>query len=166
MLVHGYGDNRLRRIKTDKKDTAKQANYGRRRDMPRRRLPGSFLKNCCRQYELYARLHTVLKNNLLSLLDAVFPEANRLFSSPPSAGGSEKWVILRLLSDTVNAFQSYLSKPLPPGDRNGAKNTAMPKRSAGLVLHRKTARPGFWRNKLWHSSKRCPPHCAWSFFWI
>ncbi len=40
----------------------------------------------------------MLKNNLISLLDVVFPEANRLFSSPPQADGSEKWV------DFVSAF--------------------------------------------------------------
>ena len=32
----------------------------------------------------------MLKNNLISLLDVVFPEANRLFSSPPQADGREK----------------------------------------------------------------------------
>ena len=40
----------------------------------------------------------MLKNNLLSLLDAVFPEANRLFGSPPRADGHEKWV------DFISAF--------------------------------------------------------------
>lgn len=28
MLVHGYGNNSLRRVKTDKKDAVKLANYG------------------------------------------------------------------------------------------------------------------------------------------
>ena len=37
-------------------------------------------------------LQTVLKNNLISLLDTVFPNANRLFSSPIRGDGSEKWV--------------------------------------------------------------------------
>lgn len=34
----------------------------------------------------------MLNNNLLSLLDTVFPGVNRLFSSPVRADGSEKWV--------------------------------------------------------------------------
>ena len=34
----------------------------------------------------------MLKNNLISLLDTAFPDANRLFTSPPRADGSEKWV--------------------------------------------------------------------------
>ena len=40
----------------------------------------------------------MLKNNLISLLDTTFPDANRLFTSPPRADGSEKWV------DFVAAF--------------------------------------------------------------
>ena len=34
----------------------------------------------------------MLKNNLISLLDTAFPDANRLFTSPPRTDGSEKWV--------------------------------------------------------------------------
>lgn len=34
----------------------------------------------------------MLKNNLIALLDTTFPDVNRLFSSPPRADGSEKWV--------------------------------------------------------------------------
>ena len=34
----------------------------------------------------------MLKNNLISLLDTAFPDANRLFTSPARADGSEKWV--------------------------------------------------------------------------
>ena len=32
------------------------------------------------------------KNNLIALLDMTFPDANRLFKSPPRADGSEKWL--------------------------------------------------------------------------
>ena len=50
------------------------------------------LKNCYRQYRQYSKVQTILKNNLISLLDTVFPNVNRLFSSPARADGSEKWV--------------------------------------------------------------------------
>ena len=36
-------------------------------------------------------VQTVLKNNLISLLDTVFPNVNCLFSSPIRGDGSEKW---------------------------------------------------------------------------
>ena len=96
-LVHGYGNNDLRRVKTDRKDAVKLANYGLDRwlTLPRdgpeedTRL---LLKNCYRQYRQYSKVQTVLENNLISLLDTVFPNVNRLFSSPARADGSEKWV--------------------------------------------------------------------------
>ena len=96
-LVHGYGNNDLRRVKTDRKDAVKLANYGLDRwlTLPRY-VPEEdtrlLLKNCCRQYRQYSKVQTVLKNNLISLLDTVFPNANRLFSSPIRGDGSEKWV--------------------------------------------------------------------------
>ena len=37
-------------------------------------------------------MQTMQKNNLVSLLDTTFPNANRLFRSPARADGSEKWV--------------------------------------------------------------------------
>ena len=96
-LVHDYGNNDLRRGKTDKKDAVKLANYGLDRwlTLPRY-IPEEdtrlLLKNCYRQYRQYSKVQTVLKNNLISLLDTVFPNANRLFSSPIRGNGSEKWV--------------------------------------------------------------------------
>ena len=97
MLVHDYGNNSLRRAKTDKKDAIKLANYGLDHwlTLPRY-VPEEdtrlMLKNCYRQYQQYSKVRTMLKNNLISLLDTAFPGANRLFSSPPRADGSEKWV--------------------------------------------------------------------------
>ena len=96
-LVHSYGNNDLRRVKTDRKDAVKLANYGLDRWLPLPRyIPEEntrlLLKNCYRQYRQYSKVQTVLKNNLISLLDTVFPNANRLFNSPARADGSEKWV--------------------------------------------------------------------------
>ena len=97
MLVHDYGNNSLRRAKTDKKDAIKLANYALDRwlSLPRY-LPEKdtrfMLKSCYRQYVQFSKIRTMQKNNLISLLDVTFPEVNRLFSSPPKADGSEKWV--------------------------------------------------------------------------
>lgn len=97
MLVHGYGNNSLRRVKTDKKDAIKLSNYAIDHWLS---LPQYFpeedtrmmLKNCYRQYEHYSKLRTSLKNNLISLLDQAFPDVHKLFSSPRRADGSEKWL--------------------------------------------------------------------------
>ena len=96
-LVHGYGNNDLRQVKTDRKDAVKLANYGLDRwlTLPKY-IPEEdtrlLLKNCYRQYRQYSKVQTVLKNSLISLLDLVFPDVNRLFSSSARADGSEKWV--------------------------------------------------------------------------
>lgn len=97
MLVHDYGNNSLRRAKTDKKDAIKLANYALDHWL---RLPRYSpevdtrlaIKTCHRQYNQYTKVQTMLKNNLISLLDQTFPDANRLFNSPRRADGSEKWV--------------------------------------------------------------------------
>ena len=103
MLVHDYGNNSLKRAKTDKKDAMKLANCGLDHwlTLPRY-VPEEdtrlMLKTCYRKYQQYSKVQTMLKNNLISLLDIAFPDANRLFTSPPRADGSEKWV------DFVAAF--------------------------------------------------------------
>ena len=87
MLVHSYGNNSLRRAKTDKKDAIKLANYGLDHwlTLPRY-IPEDdvrlMLKTTYRQYQQCAKVQTMLKNNLISLLDTAFPDANRLFASP------------------------------------------------------------------------------------
>ena len=97
MLVHSYGNNSLRRAKTDKKDAIKLANYGLDHwlALPRY-IPEDevrlMLKTTYRQYQQCAKVQTMLKNNLISLLDTTFPDANRLFASAVKADGSEKWV--------------------------------------------------------------------------
>ena len=96
-VVHDYGNNSLRRAKTDKQDAIKLANYGLDRwlTLPEFSPEAEIrmqLKTCYRQYQQYSKVQTMLNNNLISLLDTVFPGANRLFSSPVRADGSEKWV--------------------------------------------------------------------------
>lgn len=54
-LVHGYGNNELRRVKTDKKDDVTLANYGIDRWLALPRYVSEedirlLLKNCYRQY--------------------------------------------------------------------------------------------------------------------
>ena len=97
ILVHDYGNNNLRRAKTDKKDAVKLANYALDHwlTLPRY-IPEEdarlMLKTCYRQYQQMSKIQTMQNNNLVSLLDITFPNANRLFTSPPRPDGSEKWV--------------------------------------------------------------------------
>lgn len=97
MLVHDYGNNSLRRAKTDRKDAVKLANYALDQwlSLPQYHPEDDtrlMLKTCYRQYEQFSKMRTMQKNNLISLLDSTFPDANKLFSSPARADGSQKWV--------------------------------------------------------------------------
>ena len=96
-LIKDYGHNTLRKVKTDKADARKIARYGLEHwDELREHTPVEAgrmkLKQFSRQYNLYSKMKVQLKNNLIALLDQVFPGANELFDSPAKADGRQKWV--------------------------------------------------------------------------
>lgn len=124
LLVRNYGTTSIRKAKTDKKDTLKLASYALDRwlDLPAF-SPSSDIRNLLksynRQYNQYNKLKVMLKNNLISLLDQTFPNANSLFSSPVRKdNGHEKWIdfVLKyphaecISKKSLSAFsKSYLS---------------------------------------------------------
>ena len=97
MLIHNYGNNTIRKGKTDKKDAQKIANYAidhwteLLQYFPEEDVR-MMLKNCYRQYEHFSKIRTMMKNNLISLWDVTFPDANNLFCSPRRTDGNEKWL--------------------------------------------------------------------------
>ena len=106
-LIHGFGNNTIRKTKTDKADALKIANYGLSHwlDLPEF-VPDSdirhLLKAFSRQYNKYNKLKTILKNNLISLLEQTFPNVNNLFACHPrKSDGHEKWV------DFVDCFWHF-----------------------------------------------------------
>jgi transposase len=97
-LIHDYGGDTIRRVKTDKVDALKIAGYcldkwvklERYTPTPENRR---MLRTYNRQLSEYQKIKTMLKNNLISLLDQVFPGINNLFSSPArEKDGHEKWI--------------------------------------------------------------------------
>jgi transposase len=98
LLIHDYGGNTIRKAKTDKKDAIKLASFALDKWLdldeytPAEDLRET-LKFLNRQYIQYTKMLTMLKNNLISLLDLTFPNANQFFNTPPkSSDGHEKWV--------------------------------------------------------------------------
>lgn len=96
-LIKDYGNNSLRKVKTDKADSRKIARYGLDNWIELRQYTGMDtiryqLKTMNRQRALYARTKTMLKNNLIALLDQTYPGVNTLFESPVREDGSQKWV--------------------------------------------------------------------------
>jgi len=97
LLIKEYGNNSLRKVKTDKADALKISRYGLDNWMElRQHTPMDTiryqLKTMNRQYGLYAKNKTAMKNNLIALLDQTYPGVNALFDSPVRADGSQKWV--------------------------------------------------------------------------
>ena len=97
-LIHNFGNNTIRKVKTDKADALKIANYGLTHWME---LPRYYpeedirrqLKVFSRQYNKYSKLKTMLKNNFIALTDQTFPGVNELFTSPPRpSDGHQKWM--------------------------------------------------------------------------
>ena len=97
LLIKEYGNNSLRKVKTDKADSLKIARYGLdnwaelRQHTPMDTIRYQ-LKTMNRQYGLYTKNKTAIKNNLIALLDQTYPGVNALFDSPTRADGSQKWV--------------------------------------------------------------------------
>jgi len=97
-LVHGFGNNSIRKVKTDKADALKIAAYALSNwlELPKfvpEEETRQMLKAFSRQYDKYVKLKTVLKNNIISLLDQTFPGVNTLFSSPArKSDGRQKWL--------------------------------------------------------------------------
>jgi Transposase and inactivated derivatives len=97
LLIKEYGNNSIRKVKTDKADALKIARYGldnwsELREHTVMEKVREQLKILNRQYSLYSKNKTALKNNLIALLDQSFPGVNSYFDSPVREDGSQKWV--------------------------------------------------------------------------
>ena len=96
-LIKDYGNNSLRKVKTDAADSRKIARYGLdnwvelRQHTPMDTIRYQ-LKTLNRQQGLYSKTKTMMKNNLIALLDQTYPGVNTLFDSPAREDGSQKWV--------------------------------------------------------------------------
>lgn len=128
LLIEDYGGNRVRKIKTDKKDALKIASFALDKWLDLRQyIPAEdirkTLKTMNRQYIQYNKILVMQKNNFISLLDSCFPDANKLFSSPQrESDGHEKWIdfVLKFphvecvsklcLSDFKNKYQRWCKK--------------------------------------------------------
>lgn len=99
ILINRYdGKTTVRKVKTDKKDALKIANWAidhwldLREYIPEGEIR-QMLKVYNRQYNQFNKLKVMVKNNLISLLDNTFPNVNRLFTTPVrKSDGHEKWV--------------------------------------------------------------------------
>lgn len=98
MLIHNFSDNSIRKVKTDRADSLKIANYAltfwqELRDYSLEDENRQLLKIQSRLYERTLNSSVALRNGLISLLDQTFPDANKLFGMETrTTSGHIKWV--------------------------------------------------------------------------
>ena len=96
-LIHDFSNNSIRKVKTDKADAVKIANYGLTNWQSLQPYSTEdetrlLLKACNRQYDQYMKRYVTAKNNLMSLLDQTCPELNSFFKSTRRPNGHTKWI--------------------------------------------------------------------------
>ena len=131
VVIKQSGAGSVRKVKSDKKDALKIAKYGidNWRDLRGHSvmdITRQQLKLFSRQYNLHMKTVTALQNNLISLLDATYPNVNRLFSSPARDDGSQKWVDFAMHFWHVDLvakvkFETFADRYLKWCKRNGYK---------------------------------------------
>ena len=96
-LIKNYGNNSLRKVKTDPADSTKIARYTLDNWTELREYTGmdntrTQLKTLNSQFDFFMKQRVAAKNNLIALLDQTYPGVDKLFSSPVKLDGTEKWV--------------------------------------------------------------------------
>lgn len=97
LLIKEYGNNSLRKVKTDKADAVKIAryaldNWAELRDYTPMDTIRYDLKTLNRQFQLASKQKTATANNLIALQEQSFPGIRKLFDSPVRSDGTQKWV--------------------------------------------------------------------------
>ncbi len=97
LLIKEYGNNSLRKVKTDKADAMKIAryaldNWAELRDYTPMDTIRYDLKTLNRQFQLASKQKTATANNLIALQEQSFPGIRKLFESPVRSDGTQKWV--------------------------------------------------------------------------
>ena len=122
-LIKDFGDNSLRKVKSDKADAVKIARYTldswtKLKQYSLMDEIRNQLKTMNRQFGFYMKHKTAMKNNLIGILDQTYTGVNTYFDSPAREDGSQKWVdfaasywhvdCVRKLS--LNAFVDHYQK--------------------------------------------------------
>ena len=96
-LIKNFGNNSLRKVKSDPADARKIARYTLDNWTELRQYSNmddtrTQLKTLNSQFSFFMKQKVAAKANLIALLDNTYPGGNKLFDSPTREDGSEKWV--------------------------------------------------------------------------
>lgn len=102
-LIKNYGNNTIRKVKSDSADSKKIArftldNWDELRQYSIMDRTRTQLKTLNSQMDFFIKQKVATKANLISLLDMTYPGVNNFFDSSTRDDGSEKWV------DYANSF--------------------------------------------------------------
>ena len=96
-LIKNFGNNTIRRVKSDPADSRKIACYAlddwaSLRQYSIMDTTRTQLKTLNSQMDFFTKQKVAARTNLISLMDMTYPGVNFLFSSPARDDGSEKWL--------------------------------------------------------------------------
>jgi transposase len=96
-LIKDFGNNSLRKVKTDKADALKIARYtlDNWTELKEYSLMDEIrnqLKTMNRQFSFFMKHKSAMKNNFIKILDQTYPGVNTYFDSPARPDGTQKWV--------------------------------------------------------------------------
>lgn len=96
-LIKNFGNNSIRKVKSDPADAKKIARYTLDNWIELRQYSSmdntrTQLKTLNSQFSFFMKQKVAAKANLIALLDNTYPGINKLFDSPVRDDGSEKWV--------------------------------------------------------------------------
>ena len=96
-LIKNFGNNTIRKVKSDPADSRKIAryaldNWASLRQYSIMDTTRTQLKILNSQMDFFTKQKVSARTNLISFLDMTYPGVNPLFSSPARNDGSEKWL--------------------------------------------------------------------------
>lgn len=152
-LIKEYGNNSLRKVKTDKADAMKIAkyaldNWAELQDYTPVDTIRYELKTLNRQFQLASKQKTTTANNLIALQEQSFPGIRKLFDSPVRSDGTQKRL---MTSGTSIASAAAVRTLLPSATASGANETAT------NSAWRKPPRYTLWQNLLLCWRRKPPP---------
>ena len=131
-LIKEYGNNSLRKVKTDKADAMKIAkyaldNWAELQDYTPVDTIRYELKTLNRQFQLASKQKTTTANNLIALQEQSFPGICKLFDSPVRSDGTQKRL---MTSGTSIASAAAVRTLLPSATASGASETVLAQKTS------------------------------------
>ena len=129
LLIKEYGNNSLRKVKTDKADAMKIAkyaldNWAELRDYTPMDTIRYDLKTLNRQFQLASKQKIATANNLIALQEQSFPGIRKLFDSPVRSDGTQKWVDFTPMTSGMLIASAAAARTLLTADKRALAGTS------------------------------------------